>query len=57
MDIPIDDDPTCEPSHPAAEVVDALECNQLRPPRELAWGMRGARERLADLSRQIESLR
>jgi hypothetical protein len=47
----------CPPVHSAAAQIAALESRQLRPLRELALGMPGALERLADLNRQIESLR
>lgn len=41
----------------ALEGIEALEQRQLRPLRELALGMPGALERLAELNRQIEALR
>ena len=47
----------CQPVHSAAAQISALEARQLRPMRELALGLPGALERLADLNRQIESLR
>jgi len=47
----------CTPVQSAAAQIAALESRQLRPLRELALGLPGARERLADLNRQIESLR
>jgi hypothetical protein len=47
----------CSPAHSAAAQIAALESRQQRPLRELALGMPGALERLADLNRQIESLR
>jgi hypothetical protein len=46
-----------KPAHAAAAQIAALESRQLRPLRELALGLPGALERLADLNRQIESLR
>jgi len=47
----------CNPAHSAAAQIAALESRQQRPLRELALGMPGALERLADLNRQIEALR
>jgi hypothetical protein len=47
----------CKPVQSAAAQIAALESRQLRPLRELALGLPGALERLADLNRQIESLR
>lgn len=47
----------CLPSNSVAAQIAALEAKQLRPLRELALGMPGALQRLAELNRQIESLR
>jgi hypothetical protein len=47
----------CQPVHSAAAQIAALESRQLRPLRELALGLPGALQRLADLNRQIEALR
>jgi hypothetical protein len=44
-------------AHSAAAQIAALETRQQRPLREFALGIPGARERLADLNRQIEALR
>jgi hypothetical protein len=61
MDMSSYEDPTGPvdraPVHAAAAQIAALESRQLRPLRELALGYPGALERLADLNRQIESLR
>jgi hypothetical protein len=47
----------CKPSQSIAAQIAAIEAKQQRPLRELALEMLGARERLADLNRQIASLR
>lgn len=47
----------CHPAPSAVAQIAALESRQQRPLRELALGLPGALERLADLNRQIESLR